>query len=102
MSNLKNADCGEEVSVANLGDSKGKAQITLGELQKNQVCRVLGYNQKGAYRRQLLSLGVTPGAEVKMVRSAPLGDPLEFQLLGFNLCLRRKEAYAVNVELLDG
>lgn len=75
------------------------SQTTLGDLKRNETCRIVGYSDKGAYRRQLLSLGLTPGAEIKMVRSAPLGDPMEFELLGFSLCLRRDEARCVNVTL---
>lgn len=71
---------------------------TLGDLKENETARVAGYRGCTVYRRQLLSLGLTPGTEIKMVRCAPLGDPVQFELLGFNLCLRRREARCVRVE----
>lgn len=53
-----------------------------------------------ALRRQLLAMGLTPGARVEFVRVAPLGDPLELKVRGFNLSLRRSEAELVEVEVL--
>ncbi|MCY4329589.1 MAG: FeoA domain-containing protein, partial [Endozoicomonadaceae bacterium] len=58
----------------------------------------VGYRKGGNYRRQLLSLGLTPGTKIKMIRNAPLGDPVEFELLGFRLCLRRKEAGCIQIK----
>ncbi|MCX8744072.1 ferrous iron transport protein A [Snodgrassella sp. B3882] len=49
------------------------------------------------FRRRLLAMGITPGSEVTVIRTAPLGDPLEIRTRGFNLCLRRQEARAISV-----
>lgn len=49
------------------------------------------------FRRKLLSMGITPGCKVSVVRVAPLGDPLEIKTRGFYLCLRRKEAESIQV-----
>jgi ferrous iron transport protein A len=54
----------------------------------------------GAYRRKLLSMGLTPGAELSVTRVAPMGDPVEIRVRGFALSLRRDEAAALSVELL--
>lgn len=51
-----------------------------------------------AYRRKLLSLGLTPGAELNVVRVAPMGDPVEIRVRGFSLSLRKDEADALSVE----
>ncbi|OCG01018.1 FeoA family protein [Gilliamella sp. wkB112] len=50
-----------------------------------------------AFRHKLLAMGITPGCKVSVVRVAPLGDPLEINMRGFKLCLRRKEAAAIEV-----
>ncbi len=61
--------------------------------------RVSGYAEGGAaYRRKLLSMGLTPGTAFRMVRAAPLGDPVEIELRGFRLSLRKAEAEALLVE----
>ena len=54
----------------------------------------------GAYRRKLLSMGLTPGAELSVTRVAPMGDPMEIRVRGFALSVRRDEAAAVSVEKL--
>jgi ferrous iron transport protein A len=52
-----------------------------------------------AFRRKLLSMGMTPGCTLAVMRVAPLGDPIEIRLRGFLLCLRRREAAAIEVEV---
>ena len=52
-------------------------------------------NGEGAMRRRLFDMGVTPGAVVTLRRKAPLGDPLEMRLRGYELTLRKTEAGCV-------
>lgn len=54
---------------------------------------------EGAIRRRLFDMGVTPGAELTMRKKAPLGDPIEINLRGYELTLRKVEAACVEVEL---
>jgi ferrous iron transport protein A len=49
---------------------------------------------------RLLEMGLTPGVEVAMVGAAPLGDPLELELRGYRLSVRRSEAARVKIEQL--
>ncbi|PIT22602.1 hypothetical protein BGI37_13800 [Snodgrassella alvi] len=49
------------------------------------------------FRRRLLAMGITPGSHITVIRTAPLGDPLEVKIRGFYLCLRRSEAQAIGV-----
>lgn len=73
---------------------------TLKEMQIGERGRVLGFEEGGrAYRRKLLSMGLTPGVEFQVLRVAPLGDPVEVKVRGSNLSLRRDEAAALRVEL---
>lgn len=72
--------------------------LTLGELAIGEAARVSGYVGGGSYRRQLLAMGITPGISLKVVRRAPMGDPIEFEVRGFNLSLRRDEAECVLIE----
>lgn len=63
--------------------------------------KVVGYQEgQAAYRKRLLSMGLTPGTEFHVVRAAPMGDPIEIKLRGFNLTLRKDEAEALLVEEL--
>ena len=54
---------------------------------------------EGRVRRRLFDMGVTPGAEVVMRKKAPLGDPIEVTLRGYELTLRKVEAACVEVEI---
>jgi ferrous iron transport protein A len=52
----------------------------------------------GDITRRLLEMGITPGAQIRRLGAAPLGDPLEFELRGYRLSLRRAEAKFVALE----
>lgn len=60
--------------------------------------RVVRISGDPDFRQRLLELGVVPGSEVRVVRSAPLGDPLEIDVRGYRLSLRRAEASTVSVD----
>ncbi len=59
---------------------------------------VVSLGADGKIRRRLFDMGVTPGAQVTMRKVAPLGDPIEVTLRGYELTLRKSEAEAVVME----
>jgi Fe2+ transport system protein FeoA len=64
--------------------------------------RVLGFGLASkVYRHKLLAMGLTPKTEFKVVRVAPLGDPIELQVRGFALSLRKEEARCLQVERIS-
>jgi ferrous iron transport protein A len=76
-----------------------ETSIHLQELAVGMKGRVVGYEKSGGgYKRKLLSMGLTPGVEFKVIRHAPLGDPVEIEVRGFKLSLRKQEADALIVE----
>jgi ferrous iron transport protein A len=77
--------------------------LNLGALKAGQSGRILGYEPGGrAYRGKLLSMGLTPGTHFTVTRQAPMGDPVEIEVRGFKLSLRKGEAAALQVERVDG
>lgn len=56
-------------------------------------------NGEGRIRRRLFDMGITPQAEVRMRKKAPLGDPIEVTVRGYELTLRNVEAACVEVEV---
>lgn len=54
---------------------------------------------EGRIRRRLFDMGVTPGAELTMRKKAPLGDPIEITVRGYELTLRKTEAACVEAEI---
>lgn len=74
-------------------------KITLKDIAVGETGIVAGY-AKGLkrYREKLLAMGLTRGVEFKVRRVAPMGDPVEIQVRGFSLSLRKDEAAALIVE----
>ena len=60
-----------------------------------RVSRVMG---EGPVRRRIMDMGVTKGVEIHVQRAAPLGDPLEISLRGYQLTLRKSDADMILVE----
>jgi ferrous iron transport protein A len=72
--------------------------ISLGELQVGQSGTIISFQKdQPAYRQKLLAMGLTPGTSFRVIRVAPLGDPVEIRVRGFALSLRKGEAAAVHV-----
>ena len=70
----------------------------LSDLTKGMKARIVGYASGNlTYRSKLLALGLTRGAEIRLVNQAPFGDPVEIEVRGFHLSLRRAEAAVVEV-----
>jgi len=72
--------------------------MTLSQLKVGESCMIerVG-NQRGAVKRRLVDMGLTPGTVVKLVKVAPMGDPLEVSLRGYELSLRREDAAQIGV-----
>ena len=73
--------------------------VTLKEMRVGDSGVVSGYTKGAtAYREKLLAMGLTRGTELTVERIAPMGDPVEIQVRGFSLSLRKVEASALIVE----
>lgn len=73
--------------------SRVATELTVG--QAGRVKRVTGTDD---ISRRLLEMGVTPGVEIRCLGAAPLGDPLEFELRGYRLSLRKTEAQHIELD----
>ena len=73
---------------------KKLSEFNIGET--GQITKVDG---EGRIRRRLFDMGITPGAEVYLRKKAPLGDPMEITIRGYELTLRKEEADLVTLEL---
>ncbi|MDY6796032.1 MAG: FeoA family protein [Actinomycetota bacterium] len=74
---------------------------SLKEMKPGEKGSVLSIEKGGDLRRRLLDMGVVKGAEVRVVRLAPLGDPMEVSIKGYNLTLRGEEAERIHIRV-DG
>ena len=73
----------------------------LDEFQIGETGLVKKVEGEGRIRRRLFDMGVTPGATVYLRKKAPLGDPLEVTIRGYELTLRNSEAALVTLEVED-
>ena len=73
--------------------------MRLRELKPGDRAVVVGYEQTdAAYRGKLLAMGLTKGSVLKLIKVAPLGDPVKIEIRGYDLSLRKVEAEALIVE----
>ena len=73
----------------------------LDEFQVGETGLIKMVEGEGRLRRRLFDMGVTPGATVYLRKKAPLGDPLEVTIRGYELTLRKSEAHLVILEIKE-
>ena len=71
----------------------------LSELKVGESCVVQKVTATGKLRRRIFDMGVTPGVSISVKKLAPLGDPIEITIRGYELSLRKDEANNVEVEI---
>jgi Fe2+ transport system protein FeoA len=71
---------------------------TLNLVPPGERCAIRKLGIRGALRRRLLDMGMAPGAEIEVIRIAPLGDPIEIKIKGFLLSIRKEDAVFIQVE----
>jgi ferrous iron transport protein A len=73
--------------------------MTLAELKPGEKGRITAVGAHGPLKRRLMDMGLLPGQEVKVVKVAPLGDPIEVTIRSYELSLRKNEAAGIGVEV---
>ncbi|MBU3214643.1 ferrous iron transport protein A [Clostridium estertheticum] len=71
---------------------------TLREIRVGQTVKVKKVEGEGAIRRRIMDMGITKGCEIYVRKVAPLGDPLEINVRGYELSLRKVDAEMIVVE----
>lgn len=71
--------------------------MTLDQLQISQSGKIVTVGGQGALRRRLLDMGLTPGTQVMVRKRAPLGDPIELYLRGYELTIRLEDARKIEI-----
>ncbi|HZT59410.1 MAG TPA: ferrous iron transport protein A [Pyrinomonadaceae bacterium] len=95
------ASLGLTDTIIGRGESFETRVSSLDRLRMGRQARVLAVKGEGAVARRLMEMGVVPGAPIRVVRTAPLGDPLEIRVRNYHLALRRNEAQAISVVTSD-
>lgn len=71
---------------------------TLRDVKIGKSAKVIKLHGEGALRRRIMDMGITKGVEIKVRKVAPLGDPLEITVRGYELSLRKADAEMIEVE----
>ena len=79
-------------------EREGNKVTTLRDIPVGSSCTVKSLSGTGAVKRRIMDMGLTKGAKVTVVKVAPLGDPLELNVRGYELSIRKDEAEKVEVE----
>ncbi len=75
--------------------------MKLNELKPNESGRIVSVGGEGALRQHFLDMGVIPGAEVTVMKLAPMGDPMELRIHGYELTLRLADAGRIGIEPIE-
>lgn len=71
---------------------------TLKDVPQKTTCKVVKLHGEGALKRRIMDMGITKGSEIYVRKVAPLGDPIEVTVRGYELTLRKNDAESVEVE----
>jgi len=77
---------------------KGKMMKTLKEVKCGETVKVTKLTGVGAVKRRIMDMGITKGTDVLVRKVAPLGDPIEVTVRGYELSLRKADAEMIEVE----
>ena len=73
---------------------------TLKEVKVGKTVKVVKIHGEGALKRRIMDMGITKGVEIYVRKLAPLGDPVEIMVRGYELSLRREDAEMIEIEYL--
>ncbi len=75
--------------------------LRLDQVEPGRRAKVVNVLGRGLSRRRLLAVGMVPGTIVKVLRKAPLDDPVEYRVKGIDYSIRRRDAHLVEVRLVE-
>jgi ferrous iron transport protein A len=74
---------------------------TLKEIRPGQTVKVIGLHGQGPVKRRLMEMGITANTEILVRKAAPLGDPIEVNVRGYELSLRKADIDIIEVERIE-
>lgn len=83
------------------GMQPSPSPISSADLRPGMRARVASVDEGQELCPRLLELGLVPGTEFRVVKVAPLGDPIELDVLGYRLCVRKAETSCLRLVVLD-
>ena len=77
---------------------KDQVMRTLNDIKIRHSAKVVKLHGEGAIKRRIMDMGITKGVEIYVRKVAPLGDPMELRVRGYELSLRKEDAEKIEVE----
>lgn len=74
--------------------------MTLSDIKPGATCTVVKLRDEGATRRRIMDMGITKGAQIRVDKVAPLGDPVDLTVRGYHLSLRKEDLNKIEVAAL--
>ncbi len=71
---------------------------TIADLKPGETGKVKEVGGEGALYRRFLDMGITPGVQVRLQKTAPMGDPIEIRIRGYSLTIRKDDAMKISLE----
>ena len=84
--------------TAEMRHERGTRMKTLKEVAVGQTVTVVKLHGEGAVKRRIMDMGITKGVSIRVRKLAPLGDPMELTVRGYELSLRKADADMIEVE----
>jgi ferrous iron transport protein A len=75
---------------------------TLKDAKVGETVKVVKLHGQGAIKRRIMDMGITKGVQIYVRKFAPLGDPMELQVRGYELSLRKADADIIEIEEIKG
>jgi len=75
--------------------------MTLGETKTGNTVKVIKISGQGAIKRRIMDMGITRGVQISVRKVAPLGDPIEITVRGYELSIRKYDAKIIEVEMCE-
>ncbi len=85
-------------AILQLFGNGGISMSTLKDAKIGQTVKVLRLNGEGAVKRRIMDMGITKGVDIYIRKVAPLGDPIEVTVRGYELSLRKTDAAMIEVQ----
>lgn len=76
--------------------------VTLKDAKVGETVKVVKLHGQGAIKRRIMDMGITKGVQIYVRKFAPLGDPMELQVRGYELSLRKADADMIEIEQIKG
>ncbi len=71
--------------------------MTIANLEIGSVAKVKNVHGNNRISKRLMEMGIVPGVSIRVIKTAPFGDPIEIRVLGYNLAMRRNEAESIEI-----